>query len=206
MPNTLIEKLTNIKTAKDNLKNALEGMGLNPGNDFSSYARFVQEQLQPISQKEYDQALKTEILTKYPNAIEMDKTKMRSDVTTVDIVLAKGIQNDGTGGAWGTGFTIGIIVPKEDIASETSTIKFDISDTGEEGTYSSWIDIRQALSDVYQATGILDNMPKEYTLHGNDMDIEMGMGYYYPDTLKANNAYPVMLCNYKVANYVRMYE
>lgn len=47
MPNTLIEKLTNIKTAKENLKTALEGMGLNPGNDFSSYANFAQEQLQP---------------------------------------------------------------------------------------------------------------------------------------------------------------
>lgn len=47
MSNTLIQKLTNIKTAKDNLKTAFEGMGLNPGNDFSSYANFAQEQLQP---------------------------------------------------------------------------------------------------------------------------------------------------------------
>ena len=47
MSNTLIQKLTNIKTAKDDLKAAFEGMGLNPGNDFSSYANFAQEQLQP---------------------------------------------------------------------------------------------------------------------------------------------------------------
>lgn len=136
----------------------------------------------------------------------MDESKIRSDVTSVDIELTKSVTNDGTDGSWGSGFTIGIIVPNEDIYPETSSVKFDSSETGEEGTYSSWIDIRQALSDVYNATGILTNMPEDYTLHGDDMEIEMGMGYYYPDVLKAGNAYPVMLCNYAVVNYVRMYE
>lgn len=143
-----------------------------------------------------------EILSAWPNAIEMNESQIRSDVTTVDIVLAKSIQNNGTGGSWGSGFTVGIIVPKEDIASETSTIKFSSSETGEEGTYS-WIGIREALNDVYQSTGILSDMPEEYTLHGDNMAIEMS---YYPDILKANNAYPVVLCGYQVANYVRMYE
>lgn len=139
----------------------------------------------------------------WPNAIEMNKSKIRNDVTNVDIELAKSIQNDGAGGAWGSGFTIGIIVPKEDIRPETSSIMFDMSETGEEGSYSSWYDIRQALSDVYQLS-LLSDMPEDYTLHGDDQ--EMGGGFYYPNVLKANTAYPVELCGYKAANYVRMYE
>lgn len=147
------------------------------------------------------------IITSWPDATTLSKDRILNEVTSFNIGLESAIINNSSGGAWGSGFTIGIIIPKEDIIVKDSPIRFDSSDTGEDGSYTSWYSLDQALNDVYDdSIGVLKDRPDNYTLHGDDYEIEMGMGYYYPDVLKANTAYPVMLCGYKVVNYVRMYE